>query len=78
MCFLCFNRIAKGFPKPPFAMITALAQSRNAEVLIAASVREQPELHVCLRYLLPRHATLSTQIRKISSGIASGITLKEP
>lgn len=58
-------------------MITALAQSRNAEVLIAASVQEQPELHVCLRYLLPRHATFFTQIRKISSSIASSITLKE-
>lgn len=59
-------------------MITAFAQSRNAEALIAASVQEQPEPHICLRYLLPRHVTFSSQIGKISRGIASSISLKEP
>lgn len=59
-------------------MITAFAQSRNAEALTAASVQEQPEAHMCLRYPLPRHVTLFSQIGKIFRGTASSITLKEP
>ena len=59
-------------------MITAFAQPRNAEALIAASVQEQPEPRMCLRYLLPGHITFSSQTGKLSRGIASSITLKEP
>lgn len=45
-------------------MITASAQSRNAKALIAASVQEQPELHMFLRYLLQKAHNILLSDRK--------------